>query len=79
MHREITISLSDETYQGLIKLVGKKNTSQFIESVLLPYISESEEIYEVKVPLNNGKRKIYLRSPRLKNPSDANKLRATPN
>jgi hypothetical protein len=71
MQKELTISLSDETYQGLMNLVGEKNASQFIEAVLRPHVSQTQEEYEVKLPLNNGERKIYIRSPRLINPSDA--------
>ena len=69
MQKELTISLSDETYQGLMNLVGEKNASQFIEAVLRPHVSESKEEYEVKLPFNNGERKVYIRSPRLVNPS----------
>ncbi|GEM_PF-4669920 len=58
MQKELTISLSDETYQGLMKLVGEKNASQIIEAVLRPHVSQSQEEFEVKLPLNNGERKI---------------------
>ena len=75
MQKELTINISDETYTGLMNLVGKKNAGQFIESVLRPYLSESEELFEVTLPLNNGERKIYLRSPHLKNPSDVYRFR----
>ena len=36
MQKELTINLSDETYRGLIELVGEKNASQFVEAVLQP-------------------------------------------
>ena len=75
MQKELTISLSDETYQGLMNLVGEKNASQFIEAVLRPHVSELKEEYEVKLPLNNGERKIYILSPHLANPSDAEVLK----
>ncbi len=75
MQKELTISLSDETYRGLMNLVGEKNASQFIEAVLRPHVSQSKEEYEVKLPFNSGERKIYIRSPRLANPSDAEFLR----
>ena len=74
MQKELTINISDETYENLMKLVGEKNASQFIESLLRPVVSESKE-YEVKIPLNNGERKVYIRSPRLANPSDIEKLK----
>ncbi len=72
MQKELTINISDETYQGLMNLVGEKNASQFIESVLRPYVSETEE-YTVKLPVHKG-RKIYVRSPHLVNPLDIHKL-----
>jgi len=49
MQKELTISLSDETYQGLMNLVGEKNASQFIEAVLRPYILLAEENRTFKV------------------------------
>ncbi len=74
MQKELIINLSDETYQGLMNLVGEKNASQFIESVLRPYISVSEE-YVVKLPLHYGQRTAYILSPRLANPSDIDKIK----
>ena len=44
MQKELTISLSDETYQGLMNLVGEKNASQFIQSVLRPYFSKYHDV-----------------------------------
>ena len=45
-----------------MELAGEQNASQFIEAALRPHIFGEE--YEVKLPLNNGKKKVYLRSPR---------------
>jgi hypothetical protein len=64
MQKELTINLSDETYQGLMNLVGEKNASQFIESVLRPHVSES-----------NGDRIFKILSPHLVNPADAERLK----
>ena len=75
MQRELTINLSDKTYERLMKLVGEKNASHCIETVLEPYTSEPDEDYEVTLPLNNGERKIHLRSLRLKNRADIDKFR----
>ena len=75
MQKELTISLSDETYKGLMKLVGKKNASQFIEAVLRPHVIEPKEEFVVKLPSYNGERKAYIRSPHLANPSDAEFLK----
>lgn len=66
MTKELTISLEEKTYNSLIKLVGKENTSQFIEQVLLPHLSDELEEFTVTIP-NSQNRKIYLRSPKLKN------------
>lgn len=74
MQKELTINISDETYQGLMNMVGEENASQFIESLLRPVVSESKE-YEVKIPLNNGERKVFIRTPHLTNPSDIAKLK----
>ena len=74
MQKELTINISDETYEGLMNMVGEKNASQFIESLLRPVVSESKE-YEVKIPLNKGERKVYIRTPHLANPSDIEKLK----
>lgn len=73
MQKELTIKLSEETYNGLIELVGAENASQFIEAALRPHIFGEE--YEVKLPLNNGQKKIYLRSPHLVNRELADRLR----
>lgn len=63
MQKERTISLSDETYQGLMKLVGEKNASQFVESVLRPYFLLAEE-----------NRTFKILSPRLADQSQAELL-----
>jgi hypothetical protein len=38
MQRELTINISDETYNGLMDLVGKQNAGEFVEAILRPYI-----------------------------------------
>lgn len=73
MQKELTINLSEETYDGLMELAGAENASQFIEAALRPHIFGEE--YEVKLQLNNGQRKIYLRSPRLVNRESADRLK----
>ena len=49
MQKKLTINLSDEIYQGLMNLVGEKNASQFIESVLHPYILLAEKNRTFKI------------------------------
>ena len=76
MSKQLTINLDDELYKGLMNLVGEKKISQFIESVLRSHVKkDSSEIYDVKLPLNDEKRKVYLRSPRLKNRSQIEELK----
>ena len=68
--------MDDELYTSLIESVGRKDVSRFIESVLRSHLKNgSSEIYDVELPLNDGKRKVYLRSPRLKNPSQIEELK----
>jgi len=75
MSKELTINLDDELYTGLMKSVGEKNVNRFIETVLRSHLkNDSSEIYDVELPLNDGKRKVYLRSPRLKKPSQIKEL-----
>jgi len=75
MSKELTINLDNELYTGLMKSVGEKNVNRFIETVLRSHLkNDSSEIYDVELPLNDGKRKVYLRSPRLKNPSQIKEL-----
>ena len=80
MSKELTINLDDELYTGLIESVGEKNVSRFVESVLRSHLKNPSkevptEYYDVELPLNDGKRKVYLRSPRLKNPSQIEELK----
>ena len=75
MQRELTISLSEETYNGLMKLVGANNADQFIEAVLHSCLENPLEEYEVKLPLNNGRKIVYIRSPRLANHSSVDELK----
>ena len=80
MSKELTINLDDELYTDLMDLVGEQNTDQFIESVLRSHLKkefaeETPTIYDVELPLNDGKMKIYVRSPHLTNPSDIEKFK----
>jgi len=38
MQREITITLDEQIYQGLHRVVGPEHISQFIESLLRPHV-----------------------------------------
>ncbi len=51
MSKELTINLDDELYAGLMKSVGEKNVSRFIESVMRSHLKNgSSEIYDVELP-----------------------------
>jgi predicted CopG family antitoxin len=51
MSKELTINLDDELYTGLMKSVGEKNVSRFIESVLRSHLKNGSEIYDVIIPV----------------------------
>ena len=52
MSKELTINLDDELYTGLMKSLGEKNVSRFIETVLRSHFKkDSSEIYDVKLPV----------------------------
>ncbi len=50
MSKELTINLDDELYTGLMKSVGEKNVSRFIETVLRSHLENGSEIYDVILP-----------------------------
>jgi len=41
MHKQMTITLDEAVYEGLYRLVGKQQMSQFIEDLLRPYVIDS--------------------------------------
>ncbi len=38
MHRKLTITLDERVYEGLHRVIGRHNISQFIESLVRPYV-----------------------------------------
>ncbi len=73
MQNEVTINLSDETYELLMTRVGKKDVSRFIESVLISQMKNgSSEVYDVKLPEN---RKFKIHSPRFADRSLSEKFK----
>lgn len=40
MHRKLTITLDEAVYDGLYRVVGQGNISQFIEDVVRPYVTK---------------------------------------
>ena len=38
MHKKLTITLDDRVYDGLHRIVGRRNISQFIERLVRPHV-----------------------------------------
>jgi hypothetical protein len=38
MQKKLTITLDEEVYQGLYRVIGRRRISQFIESVIRPHV-----------------------------------------
>lgn len=75
MQRELTISLSEETYNGLMNLVGEQNASQFIEAALHSCLKNAREEYAVELPRHDGKKVVRIHSPRVVDRSLAERLK----
>lgn len=47
MHRKLTITLEEDVYEGLHRVVGRGRISQFIEDVVRPHVTrpDLEESY----------------------------------
>lgn len=44
MHRKLTITLSDEVYQGLHRTVGRGQISRFIERLVRPHVASDDPL-----------------------------------
>jgi hypothetical protein len=42
MQRKLTILIDERVYEGLYRVVGRRNISQFIESLVRPHVIQSE-------------------------------------
>jgi predicted CopG family antitoxin len=42
MHKRMTITLDEEVYDGLYRMVGRRRMSQFIEDILRPHVTEAK-------------------------------------
>jgi predicted CopG family antitoxin len=42
MHKELTISIDEQVYDGLYKVVGRGAINQFIEDLLRPYVIKDD-------------------------------------
>ena len=47
MHKKLTITLDEQVYEGLHSVIGRRNISQFIESLVRPHVigADLEEAY----------------------------------
>ena len=41
MHKRMTITLDEEVYDGLYRMVGRRRMSQYIEDILRPHVTEA--------------------------------------
>lgn len=48
MHKKLTITLDEEVYEGLHKVIGRGSISQFIESLVRPHVMDRvlEDAYQ---------------------------------
>ena len=42
MHRKLTITLDEGVYEGIHRVVGRGNISQFIETLVRPHVTEPD-------------------------------------
>jgi len=42
MHRKLTITLDEQVYEGLHKVIGRRRMSAFIESLLRPHVIDTD-------------------------------------
>lgn len=41
MHKKMTITLDEGIYEGLYRVVGRRNISGFIENLVKPYVTDT--------------------------------------
>lgn len=44
MHRKLTITVSDEVYQGLYRTVGRGSISRYIEELVRPHVVADHDL-----------------------------------
>ena len=42
MHKKLTITLDEQVYEGLHKVIGRRNISHFIEVLVRPHVLDAE-------------------------------------
>ena len=56
MQKKLTITINEEIYEGLHKVIGRGHISQFIESLLRPHVLDSNLEKEYKKMAQDKKR-----------------------
>ncbi len=56
MHKKLTITVEEDVYRGLHRVIGRRRISQFIEELVRPHVIGSE--------LREGYRQMALDGPR---------------
>jgi predicted CopG family antitoxin len=56
MQKKLTITINEEIYEGLHKVIGRGHISQFIESLLRPHVIDSNLEKEYKKMAMDQKR-----------------------
>ena len=44
MHRKLTVTVSDDVYQGLQRKVGRGQISRFIEELVRPHVVDTDQL-----------------------------------
>ena len=42
MQRKLTITMNDQVYEGLYRVIGRRKISQFIEALVRPHVLEKD-------------------------------------
>ena len=56
MHKKLTISVDEEVYNGLHRIVGRHKISQFIEGLVRPHVMAGELMAAYQDMASNSKR-----------------------
>lgn len=56
MQKKLTITINEEIYEGLHRVIGRGNISQFIESLLRPHVLDTDLEKEYKTMAKDKKR-----------------------
>lgn len=42
MHKRMTISIDENVYEGLVRVIGRRKISQFLEDLARPYVIKND-------------------------------------